>query len=199
MARNKDFDEEDVLQKAMQLFWHKGYNGTSMQDLVDALGISRSSLYDTFGDKYALYTKALTRYRDSAGSTMCSILSEPLPAKEAIKRLLEVTSASLLNDRQDKGCFLVNAEVELAAHDPALKDLIVVAEEQMERAYYEVILRGQQNGEISAKHDARALTRFMLNTVKGMQVSAKSTHDPVFFDDVITMALAVLDHPDAGR
>ena len=71
MARTKDFDEDEVLDKAMYLFWNQGYNGTSMQDLVDGLGISRSSLYDTFGDKHSLFIKTLENYKKNASSVIC--------------------------------------------------------------------------------------------------------------------------------
>ncbi len=82
MARTKDFDEQEVLKKAVCLFWNKGYNATSMQDLVDQLGISRSSLYDTYGDKHTLYLKALEEYQQTNGGKLCSIVHESASAKE---------------------------------------------------------------------------------------------------------------------
>src|SRR4051812_48261415 len=107
MARSKDFDESEVLAKAVSLFWHKGYNGTSMQELVDTLGISRSSLYDTYVDKHTLYLKALEFYQSNAASQMHTIASDTISAKEAIKRLLELSTSDLLLDKQHKGCFMV--------------------------------------------------------------------------------------------
>src|ERR1700733_12101908 len=112
MARTKDFDETEVLNKAIDLFWHKGYNGTSMQDLVDGLGISRSSLYDTYGDKHALFIKALESYQATASGKLCGIINDQTPAKETIKQLLEYITSELLDDKTQKGCFMVNAEVE---------------------------------------------------------------------------------------
>src|SRR5471030_1502621 len=124
MARTKDFDEDEVLGKAIDIFWYKGYNGTSIQDLVDGLGISRSSLYDTYGDKHTLFIKALESYKKSASGDMCGIVSNAASAKEAIRQLLEFTTRILLNDEQHKGCFLVNAEVEVAPHDKEVSDVI---------------------------------------------------------------------------
>ena len=114
MARTKDFDEDEVLQKAVCLFWHKGYNGTSMQDLVDGLGISRSSIYDTYGDKHALFVKTLQRYEESVYEKVVEIVNQTAPAKEIIKQLLNFITSELLNDEQHKGCFLVNAAIEVA-------------------------------------------------------------------------------------
>jgi TetR/AcrR family transcriptional regulator, transcriptional repressor for nem operon len=192
MARTKDFDESEVLNRAMQLFWQKGYNGTSMQDLVDGLGISRSSMYDTFGDKHTLYIRSLKHYKATTGNKLCGILDPSGPPKEAIRQLLESTSRELRNDNESKGCFMVNAEVEVAAHDSVLKDLLKENDQQLEQSVYELICLGQESGEISNTKSARALTRFILNTVKGIQVSAKSVKDKAVFDDVIETAMMVL-------
>ncbi|TLV02117.1 TetR/AcrR family transcriptional regulator [Dyadobacter luticola] len=193
MARTKDFDEAEVLNKAVCLFWHKGYNGTSMQELVDHLGISRSSLYDTYADKHTLYIKALEFYQNTSGARIFEIVNNNLPAREKIKKLLEFVSAELLNDDQHKGCFMVNAEVEVAPHDTEVRDIVCRNEIQLEEAFYAVIDQGQKNGEIPNNQDARALTRFIINTVKGIRVSAKSSVDNAFFGDIIRITLSVLD------
>ena len=193
MARTKDFDEDEVLEKAINLFWYKGYNGTSMQDLVDGLGISRSSLYDTYGDKHTLFIKALETYQGSSSGKMCNIVSNTTSAKEAIKRLLEFTTVELLSDKEHKGCFSVNAEIEVAPHDKEVSDMICQSEQQVENAFYMAIKKGQDSGEITNKQDARALARFVFNTVKGIRVSAKSTTDKTFFDDIIKLTMSALD------
>ncbi|RFZ85712.1 TetR/AcrR family transcriptional regulator [Mucilaginibacter terrenus] len=193
MARTKDFDEEEVLGKAVCLFWHKGYNGTSMQELVDTLGISRSSLYDTYGDKHTLYVKALQFYQSGSGGQMCNIISNAESAKEAIKKLLEFTTVNLLNDVQQKGCFMVNAEVEVAPHDVEVKALISQNNQLLEDTFCHAIKKGQDSGEINGKQDARALARFIMNVVKGMRVTAKSSTDKAIFDDIINTTLTVFN------
>jgi TetR/AcrR family transcriptional repressor of nem operon len=193
MARTKDFDETEVLCKAIDLFWLKGYNGTSMQDLVDGLGISRSSLYDTYGDKHTLFIKALERYKSTNAVTFVDIINNSGTAKETIKKLLEFITDGLLQDRSQKGCFLVNAEVEVAPHDEQVNKLICENDQQVEDAFYAVIKKGQESGEITNRQDARALARFTFNTVKGMRVTAKSTTDKAVFDDIIKLAIAVLN------
>jgi TetR/AcrR family transcriptional regulator, transcriptional repressor for nem operon len=193
MARTKDFDESEILDKAVRLFWHKGYNGTSMQELVDHLGISRSSLYDTYVDKHTLYVKALEHYQNNSGTQMCDIITNAPSAREAIQKLLEMITFNLLKDKQHKGCFMVNAEVEVAPHDTEVKNIVCNNERQIEEAFHRAIQRGQDSGEITSKQDAKALTRFFLNTVKGIRVSAKTTTDKVFFSDIIKTAMSVLD------
>jgi TetR/AcrR family transcriptional repressor of nem operon len=193
MARTKDFDENEVLTKAIQLFWHKGYNGTSMQDLVDGLGISRSSLYDTYTDKHTLYIKALESYQNSGACQIRDIINKPAPAKETIKKLLEFAIGELLSDQQHKGCFMVNAEVEVAPHDMEVNNVVCKNEQQMEQAFYQVIQKGKESGEIKNRQDARALARFIFNAVKGMRVTAKSTTDKSVFDDIIQLTVSALD------
>jgi TetR/AcrR family transcriptional repressor of nem operon len=193
MARTKDFDENEVLGKAIDIFWRKGYNATSMQDLVDGLDISRSSLYDTYGDKHTLFIKALESYQNKNSGRVCAIINSAAPAKETIKKLLEFIIAELLDDQEHKGCFMVNAEVEVAPHDPQVSQIVCANDQQVEEAFYQVIKKGQENGEINNRQDARALARFTFNTVKGLRVTAKSTSDKAVFDDIIKLAMATFD------
>lgn len=193
MARTKDFDEKEVLQKAVYLFWDRGFNGTSIQDLVEGLGISRSSLYDTFGGKYQLYLKALESYKNTYASHLCTLTLEPPSARAAVAQVLALVTNDLLNDEQHRGCFMVNAAIELANHDNEVNNLVCQTEKQLEQAFFKVLEQGQANGEISKDKDALALARFLNNTVKGLQVSAKSTTDRPLFDDIIRVAMTVLD------
>lgn len=193
MARTKDFDENEVLTKAIQLFWHKGYNATSMQDLVDALGISRSSLYDTYSDKHTLFLKALESYQLAGNAKINQILAQSASAKETVIELMELATNDLVGDKQQKGCFLVNAEVEVAPHDQEVSKLVCQNEQQMETSFFQVIKKGQESGEIKNTQDALVLAKFIFNAVKGMQVTAKSSADATSFGNIIKLTVAVLD------
>ena len=124
---------------------------------------------------------------------MCNIVSSDKPAKETIRKLLEMVVSGLLNDHAHKGCFMVNAEVEVAPHDKEVNQIISSGDQLVEDAFFIVIKKGQENGEVKNPEDARALARFIFNTVKGMQVTAKSTTDRAVFEDIIKMALSVLN------
>ena len=193
MARTKDFDENEVLTKAMELFWLKGYNATSMQDLVDGLGISRSSLYDTYGDKHSLFIRALENYEAINGTKMTGIIDNARSAKEAIRAMLEFITGELIADREHKGCFLVNVAVEVASQDQEVGNIVCQNDRNVEEFFYTTIKKGQENGEIKNKQDARALARFIFNNVKGIRVTAKSISDKAFFEDIITLTMSVLD------
>jgi TetR/AcrR family transcriptional repressor of nem operon len=192
MARTKDFDETEVLAKAIELFWQKGYNGTSMQDLVDTLGISRSSLYDTFGDKHQLYLKALQTYKQNQAAIRDQILNAPVPAKTAIRQLLDLILFEMIRDKQHKGCFLINSAVETASNDKETSAIICENDVQLENAFYEVIKRGQNKGEISGKQDPRTLARFLFNIIVGIRVTGKSATDKAAFKDIIDLTMSVL-------
>jgi TetR/AcrR family transcriptional repressor of nem operon len=192
MARTKDFDEKEVLNKAIQLFWQKGYNGTSMQDLVDGLGISRSSLYDTYTDKHTLFVKALESYQSSGAAKIQEAIACSGSAKQAVEKLLEFTTNDLLSDEQQKGCFLVNAKVEAAVHDAEVQHILCRNDQQMEEAFEQIIQKGKDSGEFKNPLPARALARFVFNAVKGMQVTAKSTIDKTLFNDIIQLTVSVL-------
>jgi len=193
MARTKDFDETEVLAKAIELFWQKGYNGTSMQDLVDTLGISRSSLYDTFGDKHQLYLKALESYKQTQAAIRDRILNGSVPAKAAIRQLLDMIINEMIHDKQQKGCFLINSAVETASHDKDTSAIICDNDVQLENAFYGVIKRGQGNGEITSKQDPRTLARFLFNMIVGIRVNGKSAPDKAIFQDIINLTMSVLD------
>ncbi|MGA9650971.1 TetR/AcrR family transcriptional regulator [Pedobacter sp.] len=193
MARTKDFDENEVLAKAIQLFWHKGYNATSMQDLVDALGISRSSLYDTYTDKHTLFIKALESYQLAGNEKINEIVDQSVSAKQTVIKLMEMATNELVGDKQQKGCFMVNAEVEVAPHDQEVGKLVCQNEQQMETAFFQVIKKGQQSGEIKNTQDALVLAKFVFNAVKGMQVTAKSSPDAISFGNIIRLTVAILD------
>ncbi|GAA3965797.1 TetR/AcrR family transcriptional regulator [Pedobacter ginsengiterrae] len=193
MARTKDFDENEVLAKAIQLFWHKGYNATSMQDLVDALGISRSSLYDTYTDKHTLFIKALESYQLAGNEKINEIVDQSVSAKQTVIKLMEMATNELVGDKQQKGCFMVNAEVEVAPHDQEVGKLVCQNEQQMETAFFQVIKKGQQSGEIKNTQDALVLAKFIFNAVKGMQVTAKSSPDAISFGNIIRLTVAILD------
>ena len=193
MARTKQFNEQEVLEKAMKLFWRKGFNGTSMQDLVDELGISRASLYDTFGSKQELYFTALNEYRKQSGQQQEEILCSQTSIKQQILCLLEQAIAMSLQDLERKGCFMVNCTVELANQDEKVAAIANQNLEGFEKRMALLIEQGQQQGEINTKHSPKALARYLFTIWNGLQVVSKIKPDADVLNDVKKVAIAALD------
>lgn len=192
MARTKEFNEIEILDKAIDLFWFKGYNGASMQDVVDSLGLSRSSIYDTFGDKHQLYISALEQYRKQAAGGLIDMVKQSISPIQTIQQLLEMLSNDSLNTVCNKGCFMTNSTIELAPHDPEIHKIVKDNMQDIEEAFYNLVKKGQDLGEITNQNDARSLARFLFNTISGIRVAAKSGADKAVYQDIIHVTLSVL-------
>ncbi len=191
MARTKEFDKEQVLKKAMDLFWTKGYNATSMQDLVDGLGISRSSMYDTFGDKEALFCAALSSYKTHQSASICHAFNNIPSPLQAIKAVFGGVLTGTIND-DTKGCFLVNAATELSNNNEKVKDLICQNTDEVVNTLTTGIKKGQDMGEIKTTVEAKQLAFFIYNTMTGIQVSLRAGTDKKNLSDVVAIALSAL-------
>lgn len=192
MARRKEFDQEQVLDRAMQTFWLKGYEATSIQDLVEQMEINRGSLYDTFGDKRSLFLSAIEFYDQRVVSSFLETLSQPGSPKAALIDFLQgvVVRAA---DPRGRGCLITNSAVELSPHDPQIKACVAANLNRIESALYKTLRRAQLQHEISQEKDPRAIARFLLNTLQGLRVISKVDPDPDRLRDIVTLALSVLD------
>jgi len=164
-----------------------------MEDLVGSLGLSRSSLYDTYTDKHTLFMKALEQYQQMGMMRIREIVNSPGSAKETVKKLIEQATMGSSDPGKRIGCFMVNAEVEVAPHDKKVNNLVCSHDKQLEEVFYEVIQKGKKTGEIKNRQDARVLAKFFSNTIKGMLVTAKSTADKSVFNDIIALSVSTLD------
>ncbi|OXA77730.1 transcriptional regulator, TetR family [Flavobacterium aquidurense] len=186
MARTKEFNEDQALDKAIEIFWHKGYNGTSAQDLVTHLGLSRSSLYDTFGDKQKLFSKALNKYQSDNYVKIKELLETTSNVKETLTVIFKLAVVESLEDRITKGCFMVNSAVELAMHDEEIAKIVSSNQKVMEEVFYAAVKKGQEAGQISTKNEARLLARFIFNTYSGIRVLARAGEkDKQVYDDIL--------------
>ncbi|MEH7455297.1 TetR/AcrR family transcriptional regulator [Gottfriedia acidiceleris] len=191
MARHKEYDEKEVLQKAMELFRYQGYEKTSLQDLVSHMGIHRRSLYDTFGDKHTLFIKALELYDNNMKKKMNLQVKQSLSVKDAIRSILE----SVIDQENEKsiGCLTVNTAIELALHDQEVAEKIEQNLAKTEEIIHELLMRGQKTGEISNHHDVEKLSQFIHNSFVGLRVLTKTTNDKNKLKNIVDMTLSILD------
>ena len=193
MARHKEFDRDEALHRAMEAFWSRGYEATSMSDLVEHMGISRQSLYDTFGDKHSLYIQALDRYREVEGRKLFELLEGPGPVKKALRQLFEGVIVCSLGGGERRGCFVGNATSELAGRCKATAEKACDQMAAAEDALYRALLRGKREGEKKNVRDARAVARFLYSSLQGLQLMSKATRDRKTLEDVVRVTLSVLD------
>ena len=192
MARHKEFDRDEVLHKAMEVFWSRGYEAASIQDLVKHMGINRQSLYDTFGDKHSLYLQTLDCYREVEGRRMFELLGQPGSVKKTLRLLFEGVIERALCDRQRRGCFMGNAASELAGR---CKETAARTGSNMtttEEAFYRALLRGKKEGELKHVRDLRAVARFLCSSLQGLALMAKATRDRKTLEDIVKVTLSVL-------
>jgi TetR/AcrR family transcriptional repressor of nem operon len=190
MARYKEFEVNEVLDKAIQLFWMQGYEKTSMQELVEFMGIHRRSIYDTFGDKHSLFMKALKRYEAAQSKRMRVLVEKQEPVKELIRQFFEST---LDKKGEPQGCFIVNSGVELGLLDPEVSSFVEDSYSEVEKLLYNLILFGQQAGEIKAHLDPEILSHYFMNAWLGIRTMVKTATKQEKLSGIITTTLSILD------
>ncbi|WP_141994977.1 TetR/AcrR family transcriptional regulator [Bacillus sp. B4EP4a] len=191
MARSKEFDEKAVLRKAMELFWEQGYEKTSMQDLVDHMGIHRRSIYDTFGDKRSLFLASLNHYEELIVNEMESIISSTSSTKQTIRDVFIFVLNSI--EQYPKGCLSVNAAIELSLLDKEIGRIVTKMFNRTEDMFNNLIKRGQASGELSKEIDSDNTSRFLHNNLVGIRVLIKTNYNKKELEGIITLALSVLD------
>jgi TetR/AcrR family transcriptional regulator, transcriptional repressor for nem operon len=186
LARPREFDEAAVLDAAIQCFWAKGFEATSVRDLADEMGITGASLYNAFGDKRALYRRALDQY--VAGS-----LGERVSRLENTQPPRKVIIACSLSDKQRKGCMLVNSALELAPHDREFQRVVAGVLVEGEKFFRRLVQAGQKDGTIAASQPADDLARILLAVLLGIRVLARVRPERELLEGMARPVLALLD------
>lgn len=174
MPWEKQFDEEEVLSKVMLEFWSRGYEATSMQDLVRITGVNRASLYATFSDKHSLFLAALRYYDDKVRRQMLTSLMAKSEPRNAIRSVFQVFVDEACEAKLNMGCFMNNSALEVAAHDPEAAAIIAQAQTELEAFFRECIEIGQRMGEFPVKLDAEITACGLLASLLGLLVLVRS-------------------------
>lgn len=192
MARPREFDEGAVLDAAVLCFWTNGYDASSVRDLVAHTGIAAASIYNAFGDKRALYRRALDHYIE--GSIAARIQRcEALRPLEGIEAFFGEIVRRSLADCDRKGCMLVNAAVDVAPHDPESRKLVAEVLSRIEAFFLRRIEAGQADGTINRAMPATTLAQNLLGVLMGLRVLARVRPERPLLEGVVRPALALLD------
>jgi TetR/AcrR family transcriptional regulator, transcriptional repressor for nem operon len=195
MARPREFEHEAVLDRAMRIFWSRGYEATSVQDLVDHMGIQRGSLYATFGDKRALFLAAIDRYDRVVTAKLLAALDEPASGMEAIRRFFRLKIEWAVAANRPRGCLVTNSATELASRDRKTANQVGAVLTKIEAAFQRAVIRAQKAGEIDPGRDPRALARFLTSSAQGLSVMAKTFPERTTLEDIVAVILTALKRP----
>ena len=194
MSRSRQFSEREALQRATALFAAHGYQGTSLAMLLEATGLARQSLYNTFGDKHSLFLRALASYSAETLDWYRGQLERPGPVRATLLALLDELTEGCDDEEEDaRGCLCVNSAIELAPHDPAIASLLQQHNQSQEDLFRRALMRAQQAGEIAATLDPLGTARYLLNVIAGLGVAHKAGASRERLQDIVRISLSVLD------
>ncbi len=191
MPRVEDFNRADVIEKAKEVFWKKGYEATSMQDLVDAMGLNRSSIYNSFGGKMELYRESIRTYQKETNAYLRDALVTGDPM-EALETLFENAIQSIVMDKDNKGCFNMNCRMEMAERDDHLKDWLRGTEEHNLDLFAGIIRSGQEKGVINKLQSADQYARYVMSGYQGLRISGILNKDQAQLQAIASTVLSPL-------
>ncbi|MEJ8546263.1 TetR/AcrR family transcriptional regulator [Brevibacillus borstelensis] len=192
MARTREFDEEKALDAAMQVFWTKGYEATSLSDLTAEMGIQRPSIYSAFGDKKELFEAALRKYTRSHASRVRAVLQKHPSVRDSFRSFFESLASADYHQHPSRGCFCINTMVELAPHDEKFEVLTREHQMYLSAIFQETLERGIKTGELQTDMNAKALAQTLVVSVIGLTVMMKSRPDRSFIDHAVEVTLSLI-------
>jgi TetR/AcrR family transcriptional repressor of nem operon len=192
MARTREFDTDRALERALQVFWCQGYEGTSIEDVVQATGVQRGSLYAAFGSKEGLYHAVLDRYREQLAAPLLAALAGGAEVRSLVRSVLLGMVDEAVDDEHRRGCLMVNAATQRLAADEGVARRVRDTVGAMEDALAGALAAGQAQGQIARDADPRALARFLVLTVQGVRVMGVIEPDRAALTQAVEVALACL-------
>jgi TetR/AcrR family transcriptional repressor of nem operon len=192
MSRPREFDAEVALESAMELLWTKGYEATSLDDLCEVTGLSRSSFYATFGSKRKLLLQSVDRYVERRVPKLVETLARPLPVHDAFAALLNDFIGQIVAGSGRRGCFLGNCAAELPRSDRGALAQVRQGLGRTEAVFREALARAQARGELQPTADVDALARFLTAGIQGLRLVGKVNPDRSALEDIAATMLKCL-------
>lgn len=192
MARTKAFDTNEVLHKAMSVFGSRGFEGTTLPDLITGLGIARQSLYDTYGTKRNLFLKAVQHYMDRKNCDLQELMEQPGKVTDKVEQVFTTMIRVLVDPDLREECFIISSAIEQAPKDEELAAYIHVNNEQVEQSFYKMLERGMEQGELSLELNIRDLSRFLAHERIALVFAAKLGMDEPKLISIMQIVLSVI-------
>ena len=195
MARLKEFDEERALDGAVDCFWKRGYEATTVRDLADAMRIGGASLYNAYGDKRALFGRSLERYANRSMRERIARLEAGHRPNEAIRTFLAEIIDRSLKDPDRKGCLLINSALDVAPHDAEIGKVVAGYLDELRGFFRRNVEAAQREGQAPKTLDAEEIASHLLGVLAGIRVLARTGARRKALESVARPALALLDRP----
>lgn len=192
MPRQREFDTDAALDRAMLVFWSQGYEATSLDELCEAMTLSRSSFYAAFGDKRALLLRVLERYIAGGDERIGKVLARP-PLRKALAILLDEFIDAIVAGPGRRGCFLGNCAAELARDDRAAVAIVREGLQRNEARFRIALAAAKTRGELRSTTDVTALARFLTTSIQGLRLVGKANPDRATLEDAARVMLRCLD------
>lgn len=192
-GRPREFDIDEAVRDAIEVFRQHGYHGTSVQDLTEGTGLARGSLYKAFHDKRSLFLAALDHYTAASLQRVGDSLAQPGPARAAIRNALMGYARRAAAAKGQQGCLVTAAAMEMMPEDVEVSALITRMFRRIQDLFAAAVIRGQASGEIPRHYDERAIARVLLCTVQGLRVLGKTGPSESETAEVVDLTLRILD------
>lgn len=176
----------------MEAFWRQGYEATSLQDLLGAMGISRSSFYQAFGSKHELFERCLALFRERQVQRMMSALGKAPSGREFLRTVLYSMVQEARKTQAPKGCLIMNTATEFSGRDAVISELVSDGIRQFSGVFRAAVVRAQEEGDISRSRSADVLANYMVTVVSGLKTMVKAGLGPAAIEEVVEVALDTL-------
>lgn len=192
LGRPLEFDPHQAALAAMELFWQKGYEATSLQDLLNAMAISKSSFYQAFGSKHDLFEHCLALFRDRQVKRMQAALEQAASGREFLRSVLQAVAAEAESPTAPKGCLIMNTASEFAGRDAGIASLVAEGAREFAGVFRAAVLRAQAEGDIAPERQVDALANYVVGTVSGMKTLAKAGLPRTAIEEFAEVAMGAL-------
>lgn len=192
-GRPLEFDPDAALEKAMEVFWGRGYEGASLQNLLDAMSLSKSSFYQVFGGKHQLFERCIERFRDKQVARLREGLREAPSGRAFIESRLRALADEARGPDFPRGCLIMNTATEFAGRDPVIARLILKSAEKLTGVFAEAVRRAQREGDMPMNRDSRVLALYVMTSIGGLRAMVKAGASPEMIDAIAGVTMRAFD------
>lgn len=192
MARSEVFNRIEILEQVKNLFWSKGYHGTSVNDLVQTTGLNRSSLYNSFGNKMSLYKAVLILYEEENQAIFEEAIQRAKSPKEALKNIFKSFVKEIIKDTEGRGCFSLNCKAELSRSSKSIKEYLLLREQSITEIFSNLIQESQRLGLVNTFASADQYGRYLYSAYQGLRMTGIFIRDRDHLERIVLNTLRLL-------